>query len=597
LLQSLRLHRNKVGARGLQVEPLLRPTDVPLQSHHSIIASTMLTSLYVRHFAVVEGAEIAFGPGLTVVSGETGAGKSLLVDALMLLAGSRADSGMVRAGSDRADLVAEFDLNALPDARDWLLREELDEDGQCQLRRVLRAEGNSKAWINGRPANARQLGELASLLVEIHGQHEHQALLSRSHQMALLDAYAGHDTLLASVRDTALQWKELGARVRKLSGGDDRDQRIDMLRHELGELEKWALPTAELAELEASHKRLANAGRLAEGASGVVELLDGDGEFALRRALGRAHTELGKLSLIDERLAPLLELLDNAAIELGEAADGLGRYAQDVDLDPERYSEVDHHLARLHELSRRHRLPVHELHDKLDTQRNELAELEGAGDVLEKLAVQREQLQQTYTNAAAALTKARSSAASRLDTEVSSLMTELGMAGGVLRIELEPVAGDEPDPQGKERCELLVSANPGQPPRALRKVASGGELARISLAIEVATLGKDTVGTMVFDEVDTGIGGAVAEVVGQKLRSLGTQRQVLCVTHLPQVAAQGHAHLRVSKQSDGDTTRTRIEKLDTAGRRDELARMLGGVEITRETKAHAKQMLERAQAS
>ncbi|MBB6243062.1 DNA repair protein RecN [Rhodanobacter sp. MP1X3] len=557
----------------------------------------MLTSLYVRHFAVVEGAEIAFGPGLTVVSGETGAGKSLLVDALMLLAGARADSGMVRAGSDRADLTAEFDLTELPDARDWLQREELDEEDQCQLRRVIRAEGSSKAWINGRPANARQLGELASLLVEIHGQHEHQALLSRSHQMALLDAYAGHDTLLTRVRDSALQWRELGVRVRKLSGGDDRDQRIELLNHELGELEKWTLPTAELTELETSHKRLANAGRLAEGASGVVELLDGEGEFALRRALGRAHAELGKLAVIDDRLTPLLELLDNAEIQLGEAADGLGRYAQDVDLDPDRYSEVDTHLAHLHELSRRHRLPVAELHDKLDVLRTELAELEGAGDALEKLAVQREQLQRDYTIAAGQLSEARFTAAARLDIEVSALMSELGMTGGLLRIELEPVAGDEPDPQGKERCELLVSANPGQPPRPLRKVASGGELARISLAIEVATLGKDTVGSMVFDEVDTGIGGAVAEVVGQKLRSLGSQRQVLCVTHLPQVAAQGHAHLRVSKQSDGDATRTQIEKLDAAGRRDELARMLGGVEITRETRAHAKQMLERAQSN
>jgi len=557
----------------------------------------MLTSLYVRHFAVVEGAEIAFGPGLTVVSGETGAGKSLLVDALMLLAGARADSGMVRAGSDRADLTAEFDLTELPDARDWLQREELDEEDQCQLRRVIRAEGSSKAWINGRPANARQLGELASLLVEIHGQHEHQALLSRSHQMALLDAYAGHDTLLARVRDSALQWRELGARVRKLSGGDDRDQRIELLNHELGELEKWTLPTAELTELETSHKRLANAGRLAEGASGVIELLDGEGEFALRRALGRAHAELGKLAVIDDRLTPLLELLDNAEIQLGEAADGLGRYAQDVDLDPDRYNEVDTHLAHLHELSRRHRLPVAELHDKLDALRMELAELEGAGDALEKLAAQREQLQRDYTIAVGQLSEARFTAAARLDVEVSALMSELGMTGGLLRIELEPVAGDEPDPQGKERCELLVSANPGQPPRPLRKVASGGELARISLAIEVATLGKDTVGSMVFDEVDTGIGGAVAEVVGQKLRSLGSQRQVLCVTHLPQVAAQGHAHLRVSKQSDGDATRTQIEKLDAAGRRDELARMLGGVEITRETRAHAKQMLERAQSN
>ncbi len=557
----------------------------------------MLTSLYVRQFAVVEAAEIAFGPGLTVVSGETGAGKSLLVDALMLLAGARADSGMVRAGSDRAELAAEFDLAGLPEAREWLQREELDEEGNCQLRRVIRAEGSSRAWINGRPANARQLGELASLLVEIHGQHEHQALLSRPHQLALLDAYAGHDDLLVQVRDAALQWRELGSRMRKLSGGEDRDQRIELLHHELGELEKWALPAAELGELEANHKRLANAGRLAEGSAGVVELLDGDSEFALRRALGRAHAELGKLAALDDKLTPLLELLDNASIELGEAADGLGRYAQDIDLDPERYSEVDDHLARLHELSRRHRLPVGELHDKLASLRTELTELEGAGDALEQLAVQRQRLQHDYSTASTQLSRARGAAAVRLGEEVSVLMAELGMAGGVLRVELEPVTGDEPDAQGQERCELLVSANPGQPPRALRKVASGGELARISLAIEVATLGKDTVGSMIFDEVDTGIGGAVAEVVGQKLRSLGDLRQVLCVTHLPQVAAQGHAHLRVSKHSDGDSTRTQIEKLDAGGRRDELARMLGGVEITRETRAHAKQMLDRAQTA
>lgn len=568
-----------------------------LQSVDLISFLPMLTSLYVRQFAVVEAAEIAFGSGLTVVSGETGAGKSLLVDALMLLAGARADSGMVRAGSDRAELAAEFDLAELPEARDWLQREELDEDGGCQLRRVIRAEGSSKAWINGRPANARQLGELASLLVEIHGQHEHQALLSRSHQLALLDAYAGHDDLLAHLRDGALQWRELGARMRKLSGGEDRDQRIELLRHELGELEKWALPPAELGELEASHRRLANAGRLAEGSASVVELLDGESEFALRRALGRAHAELGKLVALDDKLAPLLELLDNASIELGEAADGLGRYAQDVDLDPERYTEVDNHLARLHELSRRHRLPLAELHDRLAALRTELAELEGAGDALEQLAAQRQQLQHDYTRAAAQLSQGRAIAATRLSEEVSALMTELGMAGGLLRIELEAVTGEEPDPQGRERCELLVSANPGQPPRPLRKVASGGELARISLAIEVATLGKDTVGSMIFDEVDSGIGGAVAEVVGQKLRALGAQRQVLCVTHLPQVAAQGHAHLRVSKHSDGDSTRTQIEKLDAGGRRDELARMLGGVEITRETRAHAKQMLERAQTA
>ncbi|MFI4958764.1 MAG: DNA repair protein RecN, partial [Lysobacterales bacterium] len=331
--------------------------------------------------------------------------------------------------------------------------------------------------------------------------------------------------------------------------------------------------------------------------AGILDLLDGDGEFALRRALGRAHAELDKLAALDDKLGPWLEMLDNAGIQLGEAADGLGRYAQDVDLDPARYAEVDLHLSHLHALSRRYRLPAADLHDKLVALRAELAELDGAGDTLEQLAVQRQLLHDEYARTASRLSQSRGAAAVRLGDEVSVLMGELGMVGGVLRIELEAVATDEPDMQGQERCELLVSANPGQPPRALRKVASGGELARISLAIEVATLGKDTIGSMIFDEVDSGIGGAVAEVVGQKLRALGAERQVLCVTHLPQVAAQGHAHLRVSKHTDGDATRTQIEPLDASGRRDELARMLGGVEITRETRAHAKQMLERAQTA
>ncbi|KJV33794.1 DNA repair protein RecN [Luteibacter yeojuensis] len=555
----------------------------------------MLTSLYVRQFAVVEEAEVAFGPGLTVVSGETGAGKSLLVDALMLLAGARADSGMVRAGSDRAELAAEFSLAGLPDALGWLRQEELDDGDTCHLRRVIRAEGSSKGWINGRPASLAQMSALAALIVEIHGQHEHQALLSRQHQMALLDAFAGNDEAQARVRDLARAWKEAVAKIRTLSGGDDREHQIELLTHELEELDRWALAPAALEDLEAQHRRLANAGRLAEGANGVVELLDGESEFAIGRALLRAHAELSRLAELDATLAPTLELLDSAQIQVGEAVDGLGRYAQDVELDPERLAEVDTHLTHLHDLSRRYRLPIEELTGKAEELRERLGELEGAGDALERLGKERDRLRKDYDTAAAALSKARADAAARLGASVAALMGELGMAGGRLEVALEPAEGDDPDPQGRERCELLVSANPGQPPRALRKVASGGELARISLAIEVATLGNDNIGCMIFDEVDTGIGGAVAEVVGQKLRALGERVQVLCVTHLPQVAAQGHNHLQVAKESDGESTRTRIRALDAHGRREEVSRMLGGVEITKETRAHARKMLDKAQ--
>jgi DNA repair protein RecN (Recombination protein N) len=555
----------------------------------------MLTSLYVRQFAVVEEAEVAFGPGLTVVSGETGAGKSLLVDALMLLAGARADSGMVRAGSDRAELAAEFDLAGLPEALGWLRQEELDDGETCHLRRVIRAEGSSKGWINGRPASLAQMSALAALIVEIHGQHEHQALLSRQHQMALLDAFAGNEEAQGRVRDLARAWRDAVTRIRQLSGGDDREHQIELLTHELEELDRWALAPAALEDLETQHRRLANAGRLAEGANGVVELLDGESEFAIGRALLRAHAELSRLAELDATLAPTLELLDSAQIQVGEAVDGLGRYAQDVELDPERLAEVDTHLTHLHDLSRRYRLPIEELTAKAEELRERLAELEGAGDALERLGRERDRLRTDYDTAAAGLSRARAEAAARLGSSVAALMGELGMSGGRLEVALEPAEGDDPDPQGRERCELLVSANPGQPPRALRKVASGGELARISLAIEVATLGNDNIGCMIFDEVDTGIGGAVAEVVGQKLRALGERVQVLCVTHLPQVAAQGHNHLNVAKESDGESTRTRIKALDASGRREEISRMLGGVEITKETRAHAKKMLDKAQ--
>jgi DNA repair protein RecN (Recombination protein N) len=556
----------------------------------------MLTHLSVRNFAVVEAAEVAFGTGLTVVTGETGAGKSLLVDALLLLSGARADSGMVRAGSERAELASEFDLAALPAARAWLSEQALDdEDGGCRLRRVIAAEGGSRAWINGRAASLSQLSELAAWLVEIHGQHEHQALLDRAQQLQLLDAFGGLQGQAARVRELTVQWRELAARERALSGGEDRQGRIELLRHEVAELQRWALRPEALAELEAQHQRLANAGKLAEGASALAELLDGDSEYAAARSIARAKGELERLAELDPALRAPLDLLDSAGIQLGEASDALSRYAQDMDLDPQRYAEVDAHLAALHDLARRHRAPASGLHARTEQLNEELQSLEGAGDALAKLAAQREQLARDYDSAAKTLSKGRASAAKKLGASVSSLMGELGMAGGSFAVELEAQSGGEPDARGRERCEFLVSANPGMPPRPLRRVASGGELSRIGLAIEVAALGADATGTMVFDEVDAGIGGAVAEVVGAKLRALGAQRQVLCVTHLPQVAAQGHAHLHVAKVVEGKSTRTQIAALDAKGRNEELARMLGGVEIGREARAHAKRMLEKAQ--
>ena len=553
----------------------------------------MLQTLFVKDFAIVGEADIGFGAGLTVVTGETGAGKSLLVDALLLLAGQRADSTVVRHGSERAELVAEFELRDAPAARQWLVDEEFDDADSCQLRRVIRTEGSSRAWINGRPATLGQLQALAGLLIEIHGQHEHQALLEKSSQLALLDAYGGHAEVLNETAGFAARWRAIDGQIRALSGEQDNSERIALLEHQLDELDRHALDPAELDALNEAHKRLSNAGQLIQGSTALAELLDGDGEFNLLRIAARAQGETARLAEVDPNLAGVRELLDAAQIQLAEANAALARYRDSLDLDPERLASVEAQIGKLYELGRKHRVPVARLKPHAQTLREELDALRDAGAALTRLERERSGVERGYRTAAAKLSALRAETARRLGNDVSALMGELGMSGGRFESQIEGTGKATPDAQGDERVEFLVSANPGQPPRALRKVASGGELSRISLAIEVAALGLDEIGTMVFDEVDAGIGGAVAEVVGQKLRRLGSRRQVLCVTHLPQVAAQGDRHLRVAKSVEDSTTRTGIETLDPKARRDEIARMLGGVEITRETLAHAKQMLER----
>jgi len=551
----------------------------------------MLETLYVKDFAIVGEADIAFGPGMTAVTGETGAGKSLLVDALLLLTGSRADSSVVRHGCERAELAAEFDLAARPDLRDWLVAEDLDEDGACHLRRVIRSEGSSRAWINGRPVTLGQLKTFAATLVGIHGQHEHQSLLDRASQLALLDAFGGHAGALTETARHARAWRAARDRIEALSRGGDHAERIEWLAHQVDELDREALEPDELDSLEEEHRRLANAGRLLQGCAALEQRLDGDDEHALLRIAARAQAEAAHLASLDSRLAPLGELLESARIQLDEASDTLTRYRDTLDLDPERLAEADARIARLHELARKHRVRMPELKAHAATLREELDALRGAGA---SIAAQEEQARRhaaAWREAAARLTRLRLQTASALGTAVTGLMAELGMVGGHFEIALEANASDAPDALGAERCEFLVSANPGQPPRALRKVASGGELSRIGLAIEVAALAGDHPATMVFDEVDAGIGGATAEIVGQKLRALGERCQVLCVTHLPQVAAQAHRQLRVRKISNDGQTATAIERLDEKGREDEIARMLGGVDITRETRAHARQML------
>ncbi|AXA83977.1 DNA repair protein RecN [Lysobacter oculi] len=554
----------------------------------------MLTRLAIADFAVVRAAELEFGPGMTVISGETGAGKSLLVDALGFLCGQRADAGVVRHGAERAELSAEFDLTDAPAARAWLQEAEMDEAGDCQLRRVLRADGGSKAWINGRMASAAQLSELASLLVEIHGQHAQQALLSRNSQLALLDGYGRHGDLLAEVGQAAKRWQAARAELEALNARGDVGERVEFLRHQLRELQAETLDAASLASLDADHRRLAHASELIEAQTRARDWLADSDEANALALLQRARDAISRVIDHEPRLADVDALLETATISLDEAADTLARLGDTLDLEPGRFESLDQRLQRVHALARKHRVGVDALAGVQARIEDELASLDNAEARAAELLEEVEAARQTWNAAAAQLTRARTKAAKALSAATVAIVRELGMGEADFRIELAAEAGLEPNAQGAERAEFLIAANPGQPPRPLRKVASGGELSRISLAIEVAALGIDTVPTMVFDEVDTGISGGVAEVVGRKLRALGARCQVMCVTHLPQVAAQGHAQWRVRKASSESLTMSAVERLDDAGRVEEIARLLGGVNVSDAARAAARSLLDDA---
>ncbi len=551
----------------------------------------MLTRLAIADFAVVRAAELEFGPGMTVVSGETGAGKSLLVDALGFLCGQRADAGVVRHGAERAELAAEFALKDAPAARAWLAEQEMDEGEDCQLRRVLRADGGSKAWINGRLATASQLAELSALLVEIHGQHAQQALLSRSAQRSLLDDYGRHAALLNEVATTARRWQTARDALDELNQRGDVSDRIELLRHQLQELDAETLDADSIASLDADHRRHAHAAELiAAQADARAWLAESDEANALA-LVQRARDAIARVAEHEPRLVDVAAMLESAAISLDEAADTLARLGDELDIDPDRLQSLETRLQRLHTLARKHRVGVDglgELHQRIA---EELLLLENAGARVGDLEAEMKAAGAAWQIAAAKLTKARQKAGKQLADATVALIRELGMGEADFRIALESEADIDPNAQGAERVEFLIAANPGQPPRPLRKVASGGELSRISLAIEVAALGIDTVPTMVFDEVDTGISGGVADVVGRKLRALGNRCQVMCVTHLPQVAAQGHAHWRVRKASDEGVTMSAVERLDEAGRVEELARLLGGANVGDAARAAARSLL------
>jgi DNA repair protein RecN (Recombination protein N) len=553
----------------------------------------MLSNLSLRDLAVASRVDLSLASGMSVITGETGAGKSILVDALSLLAGGRADSGVVRQGSERGEASAEWDIAAVPAAAAWLKEHELDDEGQCLLRRVVRADGGSRAFINGRPASLQQLRELAGLLIEIHGQHEHQALLDRGHQLGLLDQYAKNEVECEAVTTLARRWREIRAREEALRaahavGADE----IALLEAQLAALDQADTEPARIEALEQEHRRLSHAGELLEGLGRLEAMLEDDEGASARRALGLAAHESARLAHYDHELGEASALLENAQVQVDEALSVLRRRREAVDLDPERLAQAEADLGRLHALARKHRVPMSELAAVRAALATRLDEAASAGTRLQALDRERIEVEAAWSKAAAALRQSREQAARTLGQEVSTLMHRLGMGGGHFEVRIDPIDGD-PQAGGSEQVEFLVSANAGMAPRPLRKVASGGELARISLAIKVATIALDDTPTLVFDEVDSGIGGAIAEIVGRTLHALGARRQVLCVTHLAQVAACADQHYRVEKQVRGGRSESQVSALGDEARIAELARMQGGVEITPATLAAAADLRER----
>ncbi|MDH5178870.1 MAG: DNA repair protein RecN [Gammaproteobacteria bacterium] len=557
----------------------------------------MLTHIHIWNFAIVEKLDLALETGLTVLTGETGAGKSILLNALGLALGDRADSDVVRHGADKAEVSVSFYTGNNPAAEAWLREHELDSADECIIRRTISANGPSKAFINGKPSPISQLRELGEMLVDLHGQHEHQSLMKRSSQAELVDAFIGDTKLLQGVVSAYREWKQVNEEFQRLSRASaERDARLDLLRFQVQELEALNLANGETEQLEHEDKRLANINQLVTTSERVMHRLQESDEYSVSHTLSQCLSELQDLQAVDEDLKATTEMLDSATIQLNETISELRHYINNLETDPARLSEVEERLNEVHTLARKHHVQAEELVSLLPTLQAELAELEDADIRLEKMQQTISAAAERYRQQAQQLSQARQQAATHLSKQVTAAMQELSMAGGKFEVRLETLPEDEFSPQGQERAEFLVSANPGQPLKPLTKVASGGEISRISLAIQVCATEAALIPTLVFDEVDVGIGGRVAEIVGQKLRTLGNRRQVLCVTHLPQVAALGHHHFQVSKQIDQALTITRIQSLKTEQRVDELARMLGGLEITEQTLSHAREMIERAQA-
>ncbi len=556
----------------------------------------MITQIFIRNFAIVEQLELDFIHGMTAFTGETGAGKSILLDAIGLILGDRSNADTVRHGTDKAEIVCSFDISNIKPAQKWLDENDLLlDENDCSIRRIVSSEGRSKSYINGSPAPLQSLKQLGEMLVDIHGQHEHQSLTKKDTQRDILDEYSKNRSLLQEVTSIFSEYSAIKSKLESLKNNNKTAlERIDFLRFQTSELESLGLVENEYKTLSEEHKILANAGNISSIGQQVSQLLSENEQFNVNDALSQSLSLIESIGIKDQRLDAITELLSSAQIQIDEGYSELTSYIENVDLDPNRLVFVEDRIAAIIDVARKHHCEPTELLAKFDNLKSELSSLENAEHITEDLEKQLAVLKLKYQEKAKKLSIKRSKGAKELSKKISTSMDELGMTGGIFDISISNNTSEEPLKFGTDKIEYLVSANKGQPLKPLAKIASGGELSRISLALQVAAANSIKIPTMIFDEVDTGIGGGIAQVVGNKLRELSNGRQVFCVTHLPQVASSAHNHLKVEKSVSNGSTKTSINPLETSHRVDEIARMLGGITITDNTLNHAKEMIEHA---
>ena len=555
----------------------------------------MLQQLSIQNYATVDTLEIDFKAGMSVISGETGAGKSIMLGGLGLTLGDRADKGIVRTGAKKADICAAFDISNIPAAQKWLsendLEEEYDSDS-CLMRRVVNADGRSKGYINGSPVTMASLKSLGEMLLDIHSQHEHQSLLHRATHQRLLDDFCVSAKNLAAMQTTYKQWQKNAQLINQLSNRSQEDSaQTQLLSYQLTELDELGIAVDEVSKLEAEFKSLNHADETVASVQSALTLCGGDDEKNATAAMHQALTALNELPEKNARVISIIELLESASIQLDEAVSDLRAFSDEFEANPERLEQVNTRLGLLHAIARKHKVKPNELAQVIADLRQQLNLIENSDAELEKLEAADKQLRIDYIKVAGEISKQRKKGSSKLSKQVNEQLKQLGMPHASLEVQLLASDKDKPAANGLEVVEFLVSTNPGQTAKPLIKIASGGELSRISLAIQVITAQTSHIPSLVFDEVDVGIGGGVAKVVGQLLRQLAERTQVLCVTHQAPVAGQGHHHFFVSKFTKAGSTLTQITELSETEIVREVARMLGGEDLSDESLAHAEQMV------